>query len=329
MMAQVINEFGGPDVFTSEQIPRPMIKPNQILIQVEATSVNPLDYKIRQSQSGGLAPEFPAVLHGDVAGVVHDTGADVSEFEPGDEVYACAGGVGNKQGGLAEFMSADAALVAEKPISLTMAESAAMPLVTITAWDGLIDRANVREGQRVLVHGATGGVGHIGIQLAKHAGAVVHATGSSAEKLDIATKLGADVTINYQEQSVSEYVEEWTDGHGYDVVFDTVGSENIQPSIEAAAVNGHVITTESTGTHDLRPMLRRGLSLHVVFMIIPLLHNIGRAHHGEILRQTAKLVDSDALKPLLDGEPYSFERVDAAHRRVESGEHIGKVTIAR
>lgn len=329
MTAQAIDRFGGTDVFGTETIPRPAVEPGSVLVRVEATSVNPVDTMIRRGDAGPFAPELPAVLHGDVAGIVEEVGTDVTEFAPGDEVYACAGGVAGTGGALAEFMLADADLVARKPESLSMAEAAALPLVTITAWDGLIDRVNVGTEDTVLVHGATGGVGHVAIQLAKHAGATVYTTASSEAKLETGKELGADTGINYQNQSVEEYVDEHTDGRGFDVVFDTVGGENIDRSLEATALNGDVVTTTSSSSHDLSPMHGKGLSLHVVFMLIPMLYGVGRAHHGDILTETTELVDSNELSPLLDEESYRFDEMGAAHNRVESGEQIGKVTLTQ
>lgn len=329
MTAQVIDRFGGTDVFATETISRPAMEPGSVLVRVEATSVNPVDNMIRRGDAEPFAPELLAVLHGDVAGTVEDVGADVTGFAPGDEVYACAGGVAGTGGALAEFMLADADLVARKPESLSMAEAAALPLVTITAWDGLIDRVNVGTEDTVLVHGATGGVGHVAIQLAKHAGATVYTTASSEAKLETGKELGADVGINYQDQSVEEYVDEHTDGRGFDVVFDTVGGENIDRSLEATALNGDVVTTTSSSSHDLSPMHGKGLSLHVVFMLIPMLYGVGRAHHGDILTEATELVNSNELSPLLDEESYRFDEVGAAHKRVESGEQIGKVTLTQ
>ncbi len=172
--------------------------PGHVLIRVAATSVNPVDFKIRAGVVKDIAPDFPAVLHGDVAGVIEVVGEGVNAFKPGEEVYACAGGVKGLGGALAEFLLADATLVARKPKSLSMREAAALPLVSITAWEGLIDRAKVQAGQNVLVYGATGGVGHIAIQLASWAGAKVFATASSDEKMASARELGADVVINYR-----------------------------------------------------------------------------------------------------------------------------------
>src|SRR3954469_15932565 len=140
MKAQIIRRFGGPEVFETADIPRPEVKPGYVLINVAATSINPVDYKVRQ-HGPPIAPELPAVLHGDVTGTIAEVGEGVTRFKPGDEVYACAGGVKGTGGALAEYMLADADLVSLKPESLTMAQAAALPLVSITAWEGLIDRA--------------------------------------------------------------------------------------------------------------------------------------------------------------------------------------------
>lgn len=196
MKAWVIEQFGNPDVFKEVNLPVPEVPTNHVLIHVAATSVNPVDYKIRQGAVKEIAPDFPAILHGDVAGVVESVGEGVYGFKVGDEVYACAGGIKGMGGALAEFMLADARLVAKKPQSLGMRQAAALPLVSITAWEGLRDRLQLQVGQTVLVHGGTGGVGHVGVQLAKLAGAKVFATVSSDEKAQIVKTLGADAAIS-------------------------------------------------------------------------------------------------------------------------------------
>lgn len=327
MKVQAIEQFGEPSVFKTMDLPRLDAIPGHVLIRVAASSVNPVDLKIRRGVAAKIAPTFPAILHGDVAGTIEEVGEGVSAFKPGDQVYACAGGVKGLGGALAEFMLANAALVALKPKSLTMVEAAVLPLVAITAWDGLIDRAKVRAGQSVLIHAATGGVGHIGIQLAKWSGAKVFATGSTDEKLAIARELGADVAINYRTQTVEEYVGQYTDGKGFDVVFDTVGGDNLAKSFQAAALNGTVVSTSTSSTYDLSPLHAKGLSLHVVFMLIPMLYSIGRAHHGEILSDFAKLVDAGKVRPLIDPKSFSFSDVAEAHRYLESGQALGKVTL--
>jgi NADPH2:quinone reductase len=327
MKAHVIEQFGEPSVFKAVDLPQPGLLPGHVLIRVAATSVNPVDLKIRKGVLKGISPDFPAVLHGDVAGVIEAIGEGVDNFKLNDEVYACAGGIKGLGGALAEFMLADAALVARKPLSLSMREAAALPLVSITAWEGLIDRAKVGAGQNVLVYGATGGVGHIGIQLAKWAGAKVFATASSEEKMAIARELGTDVAINYRKQTVEEYVAEYTAGKGFDVVFDTVGNDNLQTAFKAAALNGTVVSTVSLSTQDLTLLHVKGLTLHLVFMLIPMLHEIGRAHHGEILSKLSQLVDKGKVRPLLDSKSFSFSEVAEAHYYAESGQAIGKVTL--
>ena len=210
MKAVAIQHFGEPNNFQTVDLPKPKLLPNHVLIKVEATSVNAVDTKIRQGLVADIAPSFPAVLHGDVAGIIAEVGRNVAIFKAGDEVYGCAGGVKGTGGALTEYMIADADLIAYKPKSLTMLEAAALPLVSITAWEGLIDRAKIQPKQKVLIYGGTGGVGHIAIQLAKNAGAEVYATVSSSEKAAIALDLGADVAINYLDSSVDEFVSEYT-----------------------------------------------------------------------------------------------------------------------
>jgi NADPH2:quinone reductase len=327
MEAIVIHRFGPPDVFEPEQLPRPQANPGHLVIQVAATSVNPVDCKIRQGKLAAIAPEFPAILHGDVCGVVADIGDDVEGFAIGDKVYACAGGVKGSDGALCEYMLADARLVAKKPKRLSLTEAAALPLVSITAWEAIVERAKVTAGQTVLIHGATGGVSHVAIQLAKWAGATVFAACSSSQKAEIAKQLGADECIFYKDTPVEDYVNEFTAGSGFDVIFDTVGGENIAKCFQAAALNAKVISVSTRSQQDLSPMHAKGLSLHVVFMLIPLLHNIERERHGNILRQIATLVDENNLKPLIDEHKFTIADIASAHKHLESGAAIGKVIV--
>lgn len=327
MLVQAIAQFGDPSVFQTMDLPRPEVIPGHVLIRVAATSVNPVDFKLRKGAMPNIAPDFPAVLHGDVAGVIEAVGDGVIAFKPGDEVYGCAGGFKGMGGALAEYMLADADLLALKPKSLSMKEAAALPLVAITAWESLIGRAKVQAGQTVLVHAATGGVGHIGVQLAKWAGAKVFTTASSEQKMAIASDLGADVAIDYRQQSVEDYVTQYTADKGFDVVFDTIGKENLDKSLTAARLNGTVVSISTRSTHDLSPLHAKGLSLHVVFMLIPLLHGTGRAHYGKILFSIAKLVDRGAIRPLLDPKCFSFSEVAVAHQYAESGQAVGKIAL--
>ena len=329
MKAIVIEEFGGPEVFKEAEVPRPPVVDGHLLVKVEASSVNPVDYKMRSGLIPPITAAFPAVLGCDVAGVVEEVGGGVDGFGVGDEVYFCAGSPDGIGGALAEYCLVDAAQVARKPESLSFEEAAALPLVMITAWDGLIDRADVGAGMDVLVHGATGGVGHAGVQLAKRAGARVFATVSSDEKAAIAKDLGADVVINYREQAVEDYVAEHTGGGGFDVVFDTVGGDNVLPSISATGLNGQVVCVNTRCECDLSQLHMRGLSMHVVFMLIPMFHDqpAGKAHHGEILRELARRVDAGEIKPLVHQERFAFAEVGKAHDLLEAGGAIGKVVL--
>lgn len=332
MRAYALTEYGDSGSFENIELPTPELRPGHVLIRVAATSVNPVDTKIRL---GGrpMCPDLPAVLHMDVAGTVEALGEAVADYKVGDEVYGCAGGlktvVGETLGGaLAEFMLADVNLIAHKPKSLTLSEAAAMPLVTITAWEQVFNRAPFGKNDKVLIHGGAGGVGHIALQLAKSGGAEVFATVSSGEKADIAMDLGADKAINYRQQSVEEYVKECTgEQQGFDLVVDTIGGENLDASLAAAKVNGSVVTIIAMNQHDLSPMHLKGLSLHVVFMLIPMLYGTGRAVHGEILRLAAGMVDSGTLRPLVDPEQFGFDQVDAAHKKLLSGKAVGKVVL--
>lgn len=323
MKAQVIHENGGPDVFRTEEVARPQAGPGQVLIRNLATSVNPIDVKIRSGAVKGVFGEFPLVLHSDVAGVVEEIGEGVEGVSPGDEVVAYVA----NGGALADYIAVDASLLAPKPASLSFAEAAALPLVSITAWEALVDRVNLQADQQVLIHAATGGVGHIAIQLAKALGARVAATGSTKEKLDIARRLGADEGINYRIESVEDYVKRLTDGNGFDVVFDTVGGENLDRSFQAAKPEGRVAAIAARSSHDLSPLHAKALTLHVVFILLTQRTAAGRSHHGHIMREISSLVEEDKLKPLLDERRFPFEEVGEAHRRLESGKAIGKVVL--
>lgn len=327
MKAQVIKKFGDASVFEFTEVPKPEVLPGHVVIQVKATSVNPIDTKVRSGLVPAVAPEFPAVLHGDVAGVVTEVGEGVTEFKAGDEVYGCAGGFKGTGGALAEYMLADVQLLAPKPKNLSMAQAAALPLVTITAWESLYNRGNVQNGQTVLVHAATGGVGHVAIQLAKLAGAKVFTTASSAEKLIIGKRLGADVAINYREQSVEEYVKEHTDGKGFDIVFDTVGGENLDLSFQAVAMYGTVLAIAARSTHDLSPLHAKALSLHITFMLLKVVNKDRRQEYGKILREVTNLVEEGKLLPLVDEKTFTFDQVSEAHTLLESNTAIGKVVL--
>ena len=327
MVSQVIYKFGDASVFKRETLPKPTIKAGYVLIEVKASSINPLDLKIRSGDYGHIAPEFPAILQGDVAGVVVEVGEGVANFVVGDEVYGCAGGVKGENGALTDYMLADALLIAKKPKSLSMEEAAALPLVSITAWEALHDKVTIKPGQKVLVHGGTGGVGSIAVQLAKSFGADVYTTVSTSKKANLAPGLTTDKIINYRQESVSDYVARITNGNGFDIIFDTVGEKNIETSFEALALYGTVVTIQANTTVNLAGLHLKSGNLKVVLMLLPLLHGVHRGHHGDILQKIAELVDNDKLKPLLHPNSFSFDKIQQAHEFAESGKAYGKIVL--
>lgn len=324
----VINAFGDSNVFEAAQVSKPNVKSGHILVKVVATSVNTVDTMIRQmgEDLAPLSPSLPGILGMDFAGTVESVGENVTGFAVGDEVYGCAGGLADLPGALAEYMLADAKLVAHKPKTLSMREAAAIPLVGITAYEGLV-RAGVNQGHKVLVHGGAGGVGHIALQLAKYFGSDVFATGGGNKQLALIEKLGA-TGINYKTQTVADYVAQHTHGVGFDVVYDSIGAANLLNSFEAAALNGQVSTTVSMAEIDLTTAHFKGLSLHVVFMLIPMLHNHKREQHGEILAKLASIVDAGHLTPVVDEQHFDLQDVGKAHDYLASGQAMGKVVVS-
>lgn len=326
MKAMMLTAYGPDGGFELRDCEQPQPGAGDVLVRIAASSVNPVDLKIRAAgPESPLSPRVPAILGMDFAGTVVAAGAEVTGFNPGDEVYGCAGGLADLPGTLAEYMVADARLIAHKPRNLSMREAAAVPLVGITAVEGL-QRAGVVEGQRVLVQGGCGGVGHVAVQMARHMGGQVFATGSSPAALQLIADMGA-TPINYRTADVAAYVAQHTGGAGFDVVFDTVGGANMLKSFEAAALNGQVITTVSRLELDLSMAHFKGLSIHVVFMLIPMIHNHRRQLHHEILKRIARVCESGAYTPLVDPTEFSVTQVEQAHAYLASGEAVGKVVM--
>jgi NADPH:quinone reductase-like Zn-dependent oxidoreductase len=324
MRAVVLHEFDTPMVLS--EIAKPTASPGQVLVKVKASGVNPLDTKIRAGKAAHAKRTLPAVLGMDLAGVVEEIGTDVTGFAPGDEVYGMTGGVGDLQGSLAQYAAVDARLLAHKPAALTMREAAALPLVVITAWEGLVDRAQVHAGQKVLIHGGAGGIGHVAVQIARARGAEVFATASPSQ-LDVVKALGA-TPIDYTTTSAEQYVAEHTNGEGFDVIFDTVGGPVLDASFAAARTyTGHVLSALGWGNHSIAPLSFRGATYSGVFTLLPMLTGRGREHHGEIMREAAALADAGELKPLLDPRHFTLATVADAHAAVESGTARSRIVI--
>ncbi|ENY75934.1 alcohol dehydrogenase [Pseudomonas putida TRO1] len=307
-------------------IARPVPGKGQILVRIHAAGVNPLDTKIAIGAGAHARQELPAVLGLDLAGTVVELGEAVDGFTPGQEVFGMAGGIGGAQGTLAEYIAVDARLIASKPHALGMREAAALPLVFITAWEGLVDHANVRSGQRVLIHGGAGGVGQVAVQLAKARGAEVYATGS-AGNLDFIRALGA-TAIDYQTQRVEAYVEQFTAGEGFDIVYDTVGGSTLDASFKAVKpYTGHVLSCLGWGQHSLAPLSFKSATYSGVFTLAPLLTGKGREHHGSILREAAVLANAGQLAIRVDPQQFALDEVNDAFRQVAEGRGRGKTVI--
>ena len=341
MRAWVIEEHGGPGVFKEVDLPTPEPGPGEVRIKVAATSVNPVDYKIRSGAAEALCPPKPAILHGDVSGVVDRVGEGVTWYKPGDKVYGCIGGCGDRQGTLADYVIAGMTEITQAPRSIPLEDAGALPLVSITAYEGILKTGiyDIDDRTHVLIHGATGGVGHIALQAFKAEGAKVATTVGSEEKADIAKQLGADQVINYKQESVADYTHRLTGRTvetyrnttyktmGFDIVFDTVGGGNIASSVEAAKFNGQVICIQGRTEIDGGILHSKGISLHLVFMLIPLLHGPDKWHHSQILITVAKHVNDGKIKPLIDTNRFTFDQIADAHAYAESGKQIGKVLV--
>jgi len=323
MMAAVVEDPN--TAFQYKQIVRPVLLPGHVLVRVRSSGVNPLDLKIKAGTAAHARHPLPAVLGIDMAGVVEEVGEGVTRFVVGDEVYGMSGGVGGVQGSLAEYAVVDAKLLARKPTSLSMREAASMPLVYITAWEGLVDRARVRAGQTVLVQGGAGGVGNAAIQLARAFGANVYATGSPSRG-NVIRDYGA-THIDHTSTSVEEYVASQTHDAGFDIVYDTAGGSSLDASFHAVIRFGHVVSSLGWGTHSLAPLSFRAASYSGVFTLLPLLTGEGREHHGEILRQITQLVDQGKIQPRIDGRRFDLKSVEDAHTWQQSGRADGKVIV--
>jgi NADPH2:quinone reductase len=324
MRAAMLDSYAEP--LRLVRTPRPVPQSGEVLVRVAASGVNPLDTKIRVGAAAHAQPRLPAILGIDLAGTVVAVADDVPGFAPGDEVFGMTGGVGGVQGSLAEYAAVDARLIALRPTTWTARQAAAVPLAAITAWEGLVDRAGVSAGHRVLVHGGAGGVGHIAVQLAVSRGAEVYATGSG---LGLATirRFGA-TAIDYTDTTPAEYVADHTGGEGFDTIFDTVGGTTLDASFASVrAYRGHVVSILGWGTHSLAPLSFRGASYSGVFTLLPLLTGVGREHHGEILREIALIANARQLDPLVDPGIFSLDTAHDAHLAQESGAAEGKIVV--
>jgi len=304
MKAMILEAAGSP--LSLREIAKPTPAAGQVLVRIHASGVNPLDLKIAAGKAEHARMPLPAVLGIDMAGVVEAVGPGVSGFVPGDKVFGMTGGVGGVQGSLAEYAAVDADLLAHAPRSISQREAAALPLVFITAWEGLVDRARVQPGQSVLVQGGAGGVGRMAVQLALACGARVAATGRPGQRGQIEA-MGARFLEKVEDEE-------------FDIVYDTVGGEVLDASFRAARqYGGHVVSALGWGTHALAPLSFRAATYSGVFTLLPLLSGKGRAAHGAILREAARLVDAGKLAVQLSAERFALEDANQAHAALGAG----------
>ena len=322
MQAALLETHGAP--FRLATVARPAPSEGQVLVRIAASGVNPLDTKIHAGAADHARQPLPAILGIDLAGTVEGVGAGVTRFRAGDQVFGMTGGVGGHQGSLAQHAAVDADLLALKPANLSMREAAVVPLVFITAWEGLVDRMAVRAGQSVLVLGGAGGVGQMAIQIAKARGADVFATGSPSSQETI-ERLGARFID--RSEPVADFVARLTGGKGFDCVYDTVGGRVLDDAFVAVRRFGHVVSALGWGAHALAPLSFRAGTYSGVFTLLPLLTGEGRAHHGEILAEATRLAEAGRLSPSLDARRFTLDAVDEAYRIITSGAARGKLAI--
>jgi len=328
MRAIIMTEAGSSSVLKLTEIERPECGEDELLIQVMAAGINPVDTKVRMNgpmikQSG------PTILGCDGSGVVEQVGANVTRFKAGDAVYYCYGGLGQQAGNYAEYIAVPECFAAIKPDCLDFIDAAAAPLVLITAWEALFDRARIQGGQKVFIHAGAGGVGHVAIQLAKLAGCDVATTVSNTEKADFVRQLGADLIINYKEQDVCEALLTWTDGSGVDVALDTVGGEAFNQLVNATRIYGDIVTILQVPENaDWKNIRLRNIRVTQALMLTPMLMGLTDAaeHHGDILDQCAQFFDQQQLSVFVS-DTLPLDKAAAAHDQMEASTVIAKLVL--
>ena len=329
MKAFVVEKYGKSGL-RAAQVPDPTVGPRDVLVRVSAASINPLDKMVRNGEFKLLLKyKRPFVLGHDAAGVVTRVGADVRGYKVGDEIYSRPRDL--RIGAFAEYIAIDHADIAPKPNSLTMEEAAAVPLVALAAWQALVELAQVKPGQKVLIHAGAGGLGSTAVQLAKHLGAYVATTarGNDEEKL---RGLGANEVIDYTKADFAKLLS------GYDVVLDTLGGDNLANSLTVLKPGGLAISVVGPPDSAFAEQLGRPL----LKLVMALLSRKVRAQarklgvrysfffmraDGEQLKTLAALYDAGALRPVLD-RTFPFDQTLDAMAYVEQGRAKGKVVVA-
>ncbi len=330
MKAFVIDEYGQQVKLKSTEMPEPMVGEFDVLVRVHAASVNPLDNKIKSGAFKRVLPyRLPLILGNDLAGVVVQVGGRVKRFRPGDEVFARMDT--GRIGAFAELAVVAEANLAMKPGQLNMVETASIPLVGLTAWQALVEKAHVKPGQKVFIHAGSGGVGTFAIQLAKHLGAHV-ATTTSTANLSLVKSLGADIAIDYKKEDFDKHLRD------YDVVLHSLGTDALHKSLSVLKPGGLLISI--SGPPDAEFAKHAGMSKPLQLLMGLLSrkirrqakqHRVGYAFlfmqaSGEQLHKIAKLIDDGAIRPVID-KVFPFEETDSALAHVEAGRARGKVVV--
>lgn len=330
MKAFILDRYGKKERLRAADVPEPTLREDEVLIQVHAAAVNLLDVKIRNGEFKLLLPyRVPFTLGHDVAGVVVRAGPRVRQFKAGDEVYARADDF--RIGTFAEFVAVKEDSVAMKPRNLTMEEAASIPLVGLTAWQALVEKAKLQKGQKVFIQAGSGGVGTFAIQLAKHLGATV-ATTTSTGNVALVKRLGADVVIDYKKDAFEEHLS------GHDVVLNSQDGKTLAKSLGVLKPGGSLISI--SGPPDPRfaddikaPWLLKQVMRALSFGVRRQAQRLGVGYSflfmkasGHQLRQITPLIESGAVRPVID-KVFPFESTNDALAYVESGRAKGKVVI--
>jgi len=329
MRAVLMTAVGGPEVLQVADVPEPeVLDAHDVRVRLRAAGINPIDYKLRSS--GTIGGTLPVVLGWDGAGVVDQVGASVTRFRPGDEVYFCDGGFGPTPGTYQEVKVLHEAFVARKPRRLSFVEAAGAPLVTITAWEALMERARVADAHRVLVQAGAGGVGHMSVQIARIAGARVATTVSGQEKSALAASLGAELLIDYLHEDVAEKLRAWTGKDGADVVHDTVGGKTFTACFSLVVPYGDLVSNVESPWEDeaIKAMHDRNLRVSFTWMPAPSVFGWREARERQrtILERAGEHFDSGDLRVQI-GVTFPLDRAADAHRAVEAGKVIGKAVL--